>query len=189
MYWISVIISTIIAPFWTQQKGLSGPIQGEECLDTVRLAPYSKNNHCSVHECPPLKATMNQFKEVHTLVPCSFQINFNAKTKQSANELYRPSDRHLSAKLVPTIADRGVSRSQRAWSLTAVSGLLDRSRYFFLQVAPQLSSRGWVGPVPDPLLVRKSGSAGNRARTSGSVARKSDHKTTEEVPFQYHLSI
>jgi hypothetical protein len=30
-----------------------------------------------------------------------------------------------------------------------------------------------VDPVPDPLLFRKSGSAGNRSRTSGSVARNS----------------
>jgi hypothetical protein len=30
-----------------------------------------------------------------------------------------------------------------------------------------------VDPVPDPLL-RKSGSAGNRTRTSGSVARNPD---------------
>jgi hypothetical protein len=28
-----------------------------------------------------------------------------------------------------------------------------------------------VDPVPDPLLLRKSGSVGNRTRTSGSVAR------------------
>jgi len=27
-----------------------------------------------------------------------------------------------------------------------------------------LTSRGWVDPVPDPLLLRKSGSAGNRTR-------------------------
>jgi len=33
---------------------------------------------------------------------------------------------------------------------------------FFTQVAPQLTSRGWVDPVPDPLLLRKSGSAGDR---------------------------
>jgi hypothetical protein len=39
-----------------------------------------------------------------------------------------------------------------------------RSRYFFFQVAPQLYSWGWMGPVPDPLLHRKSGSAGNRTR-------------------------
>jgi hypothetical protein len=35
---------------------------------------------------------------------------------------------------------------------TAVNlGFLDRSRYFFIQVAPQLSSRGLVDPVTDPL--------------------------------------
>jgi hypothetical protein len=58
-------------------------------------------------------------------------------------------------------------------------GFLDRSRYFFFQVAPQLYSRGCVNPVPDPLLLRISGSYRNRTRTSGSVARNSDHQTTE----------
>jgi hypothetical protein len=33
-----------------------------------------------------------------------------------------------------------------------------------------------VNPVPDPLLLRNSGSAGNRTRTSGSLARNSDHR-------------
>jgi hypothetical protein len=36
-----------------------------------------------------------------------------------------------------------------------------------------------VDPVPDSLLLRKSGSAGNRRQTSGSVARNSEHETTE----------
>jgi hypothetical protein len=36
-----------------------------------------------------------------------------------------------------------------------------------------------VDPVPDPPLLRKSGSTGNRTLTSGSVAWKSDHYTTE----------
>jgi hypothetical protein len=58
---------------------------------------------------------------------------------------------------------------------------LDRSRYFFFQVAPQLYSRGWVDPVPDPLFLRKSGSARNRTRTSGSLARNSEHKTTDSI--------
>jgi hypothetical protein len=31
-----------------------------------------------------------------------------------------------------------------------------------------------VDPVPDPLLLRKSSSAGNRTRTSGLAARKPD---------------
>jgi hypothetical protein len=64
-------------------------------------------------------------------------------------------------------------------------GFLDRSRYIFFQAAPQLYSRGSVDPVLDPLLLRKSGSAGNRIQTSGSVARNSDHYTTEAVYFLY----
>jgi hypothetical protein len=38
-----------------------------------------------------------------------------------------------------------------------------------------------VDPVPDPLLLRNSGSAGNRTWSSGSTARNSDHWTTEGV--------
>jgi hypothetical protein len=54
----------------------------------------------------------------------------------SASELYRPSDRRLLAKLVPTFADRGC----RVVSATDPTGrFLDRSRYFFIQLAPQLS--------------------------------------------------
>jgi hypothetical protein len=54
-------------------------------------------------------------------------------------------------------------------------GFLDRSRYF-LVIAPQLSSRGRVDPVPDQPLLRKfSGKAGIRTRNSESVARNSDY--------------
>jgi hypothetical protein len=60
---------------------------------------------------------------------------------ESASELYRPSDRLLLAKFVPTFADRVVSCSQRRGSPTAViSNFLDRSRYFLFQVTPQLYS-------------------------------------------------
>jgi hypothetical protein len=52
-----------------------------------------------------------------------------------------------------------------------ILGFLAQSRNYFFQVTPQLYSRGWVYPVPDPLLLRKSGSAGNRNRTSWYVAR------------------
>jgi hypothetical protein len=47
---------------------------------------------------------------------------------------------------------------------TAVNlGFLDQNRYFSIQVAPQLIRR-LVDPVSDPLLLRKSGSAGNRTQ-------------------------
>jgi hypothetical protein len=94
-----------------------------------------------------------------------------------------PSDSHLSAKLVPTFTEIRCHVVSATDPYSRILGLLDRSRYFFFQLAPQLYSRGWVDPVPDPLLLRKSDSAGNRTRTSGSVARNSDHWNTKAVFF------
>jgi hypothetical protein len=89
-----------------------------------------------------------------------------------ARELYRPSDRRLSAKLVQTFSDRGCHIVSVTDPYGHILDLLDLSRYFFFQVVPQLYSRSWV---PDPLLLRKSGSAWDRTWTSRSVARNSDH--------------
>jgi hypothetical protein len=87
----------------------------------------------------------------------------------------RAERQQLSAKLVPTFADRGC----RVVSATDPHGriltFLDRSRYHFFQVAPQLHSRGWVDPVPDPLILRKSGRPEIEPGTSGSVVRNSGH--------------
>jgi hypothetical protein len=113
----------------------------------------------------------------------------NPPWPESASELDRPSDRRFSTKLVPTFTDKRC----HVVSVTNPYGrnlhFLDRSRYFFFQVAPQLYSRGWVDLVPDPRLLWICGSAGNRARTSGSVARKSDHWTTEAVENELPLPI
>jgi hypothetical protein len=51
-----------------------------------------------------------------------------------------------------------------------------------------------VDPVPDPLLLRKSGSARNRTRASGSVAKNSPNKTqtdknVEDVSVSVSVSI
>jgi hypothetical protein len=93
---------------------------------------------------------------------------------ESASELYHQSDRSLSAKLVPTFCDRGCLAVRATDTYGRILYFLDRSRYVFFQVSPQLYSRGLEDPVPDPLLLKKSGSTGNRTRTSGSVARNSD---------------
>jgi hypothetical protein len=89
-------------------------------------------------------------------------------------ELYRQSSRRRSAKLVPTLAGRGVSRGQRNVSPRPflISVFQTWSRYFFIPVVPQLTSRGWVDPVPDPLLLRKSGSAENRTRDLCTCSQK-----------------
>jgi hypothetical protein len=82
---------------------------------------------------------------------------------ESASELYLPSYRRLSAKWLPTFVDRGYHVVSVTDPYGRILGFLDRSRYFFFQVPAQLYSRGWVDPVPDPLLFF-SGSAGNRTR-------------------------
>jgi hypothetical protein len=75
---------------------------------------------------------------------------------ESASELYGPSDRRLSAKLVPTFVDRGCHVVSAKDAYGRILGSLDRSRYFFFQVAPELYSRGRVDPVPDPLLLTET---------------------------------
>jgi hypothetical protein len=101
-----------------------------------------------------------------------------------ASELYRPRDRRLPATLVPYFADRGCHVVSVTDPRGRLLGSPDRSRYFILQVAPHLYSRGWVDPVRDPLLLRKSGSAGNRTRTSGSAARNPGNLTTDALIVQ-----
>jgi hypothetical protein len=59
---------------------------------------------------------------------------------ESASKLYRPSDRCLSAKLVPTFVSRGCNAVSVTEPHARILGFLDRNRYFFFQVAPQLYS-------------------------------------------------
>jgi hypothetical protein len=67
-----------------------------------------------------------------------------------ASELCRLSDRHLSAKFVPTFVDVGVSRGQRGgFQFSRPEPLL------FFQVAPHLSSQGLSGPHSRPTATQK----------------------------------
>jgi hypothetical protein len=94
--------------------------------------------------------------------------NKKAPWSESASEQYLPSDRRFSAELVPTFADRGRNMVSVTDLYSRILIFLDRSRYIFLQVAPQLYSRGWVDSVPDPLL-RRSGSARIRRKPNHIV--------------------
>jgi hypothetical protein len=52
---------------------------------------------------------------------------------QSASELYRPSDRRLSAKWLPTFTDRGCHLVSVTDHYGRILGFLDRSRYFSIK--------------------------------------------------------
>jgi hypothetical protein len=96
----------------------------------------------------PITGTMDMFRTPVQRIVIHIVKNFhiyqitNLKRTtwpESASELYGPSDRRLSAKLVPTFADRGCHVTD---SCGRILGFLDRSHYFYFQVAPQLHSRG-----------------------------------------------
>jgi hypothetical protein len=101
---------------------------------------------------------------------------------ESESELYRSSDRRLSSKSMPTFVNRGCHVVSVTDPYGSILGFLDPNCYFFFQVAPQLYEAEWTR---FPLL-GKSGSAGNRTRTSGFLARNSDRQTTEVVYFLLH---
>jgi hypothetical protein len=61
---------------------------------------------------------------------------------ESASQLYRLRDGCLSEKLLPLFVDRGCHVESVTDPYGRIPGFLDRSRYFFFQVAPQLYSRG-----------------------------------------------
>jgi hypothetical protein len=54
-------------------------------------------------------------------------------------------------------ADRRCRVNRATGPYGRIHGFIDRRRYNFFRAAPELYWRGWVYPVPDPLLLRKSG--------------------------------
>jgi hypothetical protein len=154
-------------------------------------AAYDNGFHFRLgHECPQF-CVSNSRPQLYGILPllnqnepiCDLNNCFRGRSKLAdpsfkeyfwCQSKFQPSDRHLSAKLLATFADKECHVVSVTYPYGRILGFVDRSRYFF-QVAPQLFSRGWVDPVPDPKLFRKSGSAGNRTRASRSVARNSYH--------------
>jgi CBS-domain-containing membrane protein len=67
------------------------------------------------------------------LVSLFIKKNKETPWPESASELYRPSDRRLSAKLVPTFADRGCHVVSVMDPYGNILGFLDRSRYFSIK--------------------------------------------------------
>jgi hypothetical protein len=97
-------------------------------------------------------STMQTWILSHYIQGIDLKKNFLA---QSASELYRPSDRRLSVKLVPTYSDSGCRVVSATDPHGRILDSLDRSHYLFFQVAPQLYSRGWVDSVPEATTSQK----------------------------------
>jgi hypothetical protein len=98
-------------------------------------------NRFSIGRRPPKKPIPSPARKM--LPEYSLQHKkLNTPWPESESELYRPSDRRLSAKLEPTCEDRGCHVVSVTNPYGCNLGFLDRSRYFLFQVAPQLYSWG-----------------------------------------------
>jgi hypothetical protein len=86
-----------------------------------------------------------------------FMIKILNKTPwpDSASELYRESDHRLSTKLVPKFANIWCHVVSVTDPYCPILGFIYRSRHCFLQVAPQLHSRGLSGPRSRPTTSQK----------------------------------
>jgi hypothetical protein len=106
---------------------------------------------------------------------CLYERGGGGGTVASVCKRTKPTESypHSTTKLVKNFSDRGCHVVSVTNPYGCILGFLDRSHYHFFQVAPQLYLRGWVDPVPDPLLFFKC--PGIEPGTSVSVARNSDH--------------
>jgi hypothetical protein len=106
-----------------------------------------KAAECETDHFPPSSAEFKNYRAAH-LSPISKILSWESdKTTNKTNsvalvwELNRPSDRRLSAKLVRTFADRACNVVCVTDPYGRILEFLDRRRYFFFKVTPQLYSR------------------------------------------------
>jgi hypothetical protein len=74
---------------------------------------------------------------------------------ESASRVYWPSDRRLLTKLVPTFADRGVSRSQRNGSSRLYFRFSRPEPLLFLPSSSSIALTGLSGPHSRPTASQK----------------------------------
>jgi hypothetical protein len=90
--------------------------------------------------CPPRILLKFRFRIHHLNGSSTFLqgmrvwiLNKKIPWSESASELYRPSDRRLSAKWLPTFADRGCHVVKVTDPYGRILGFLDRNHYFSIK--------------------------------------------------------
>jgi hypothetical protein len=84
-------------------------------------------------------------------IPVGRHDNKQTPCPESASELFRPSDRRLSMKLVRTFADRGCHVVSVTDPYSRNLGLLDRSRYFSFSSSSSIVVNRLSGPRSRPI--------------------------------------
>jgi hypothetical protein len=79
------------------------------------------------------KAVAGEWRFKHMLYAWALYEYIQTPWSESTSELYRPSDRRLSAKWLPTFKDRGCHVVSLTDPYGRILGFLDRSRYFSIK--------------------------------------------------------
>jgi hypothetical protein len=131
------------------RKHITSPLRTQQVNGNYRFVFYLKHNVSAAGLSPssggtysrgPYRASRywTQLSRFHQMTKTESSV----RNAVSASELYRPNFRCLSAKLVPTFADRGCRVVSAADPYFCNLGFLDRSRYLFFHVTTQLYPRG-----------------------------------------------
>jgi hypothetical protein len=123
----------------------------EELLGVLKfLAPVHRNTQRTARQ----KVKMRGFHLRKAITPWP----------QSASDLYRPSDRRLSAKLVPTFCGYRVPRGQRDESLRPYSRISRPEPLLFLPISTSVVLTRLSGPRSRPTTFFSLVVPGNRTR-------------------------
>ena len=88
-----------------------------------------------------------------SIIYCIYRILLKKhKIRSMALQLQRAKTNWSSCSQMPV---QGALWLVKCYPSTLISVLLTGFRYFSYQAATQLASRGWVDPVPDPILLEK----------------------------------
>jgi hypothetical protein len=139
------------------------------CISKLAFVPLAQDISYDLR-ATTLPIQQSQYRVPQSVAFCSYSVAFSPKANY--NDWATVTCRR---NLVPTFVDRWVSRGRSGWSPTVVNrSFLYRSRENSFQQFIY-THKGWVDPVPDPLLLWKSGSAGIEPGATESAARKTNH--------------
>jgi hypothetical protein len=142
-----IVIIILDSCSWPEDQALRVRLCIFICSPSTHMPGRYRNLDQQCH-LPYILASLSCYHSM-TYFPELLKMSLDKKApwSESASELYRRSDRRLSATLVPIFADRECHLVSATDPYGRILGFLERSRYFFFQVAPQLYSRGVVDPV------------------------------------------
>jgi hypothetical protein len=130
-----------------------------ECTDVTR-SDYSRFSSAHAVLSGRVQKTRRVLYKTQLLMQGKLRLSSGIKAKEtpwpkSASELHRPKDHRLPAKLVPTFAGRGVSRSQRGRSPRPYSRISRPEQLLFLSSSSSVILTRLSGPCSRPTASHK----------------------------------